>query len=74
MKINVTKEDIQSGNNPIKNAIYRQHGLEAIVDRKYIQFVGNERFPRRLPLSAEDFQYKLATGQKVDPFEFEIGG
>jgi hypothetical protein len=71
MKINVTKEDIQTSN-PIASAVRRQHGLEVIVDRKYIVFNGNEQFPRRLPLSAEDFQYKIHVGKVVQPFEFEI--
>lgn len=71
MKIKVTKEDLGT-NNPIANAVRRQHGVEVIVDRKYIVFRANERFPRRLPLSAEDFQYKLHVGQTVEPFEFEL--
>lgn len=71
MKINVTKEDIQT-KNPIENAVRRQHGLECIVDRKYIQFKSNERFPRRLPLSAEDLMYKLYIGEVIEPLEFEV--
>jgi hypothetical protein len=71
MKINVTLEDIKS-KDPIKAAVRRQHGLDCSVDRKWISFYGNERFPRRLPLIAEDFQYKIHTQQPVEPFEFEL--
>jgi hypothetical protein len=72
MRVKVTQEDIKTGLKPIENAVRRQHGMEVVVDRKYIIFKGNERFPRRLPLSAEDFMYKVHTGQLVEPFEFEI--
>ncbi len=71
MIIKIEKEDIQT-KDPIKNAVRRQHGLECIVDRKYIQFRGNERFPRRLPLSAENFMYALHIGEELEPFDFEI--
>jgi hypothetical protein len=72
MKVNVTIQDIQVSRDPISHAIFRQHGKEAKTDRKYIIFCGNERFPRRLPLSAEDFNYRLHIGEAVEPFEFEL--
>lgn len=72
MKINVTKEDIGANKDPISQAVLRQYGLEVYTDRKYIVFKENERFPRRLSLAAEDFNYRLAAGEKVEPFEFEL--
>lgn len=72
MKINVTKEDIKTSRDPIGQAVRRQHGLEAHTDKGFIVFTGNEKFPRRLPLSAQQFNYQLHVGETVEPFEFEI--
>lgn len=71
MKIKIEQQDINT-KNPIENAVRRQHGLECTVDRKFIQFASNPRFPRRLPLSAEDFMYRIHVGEAVQPFEFEL--
>lgn len=72
MIVKVETEDILSGGKPIENAVKRQHGLDCIVDRKFLVVKGNERFARRLPVSAELFMYELYVGNKVEPFQFEI--
>lgn len=71
MIIKVEKEDIGT-NDPIENAVRRQYGIECVVDRKYIQFKDNPEFPKRLPLSAQEFVYRYYIGQEVEPFEFEV--
>lgn len=72
MRIDVTQEEINSGEDPIVLAAWRQHGLSCIVDSRYLIVIGNEKFPRRLPASAEQFQLDLAQGRPVKPFSFEI--
>lgn len=72
MKIEVTQTDIESGADPIKNAVERQTNLKVIVDSRFMVVKGNEKFPRRLPLSAEVFQLDMALGRVVKPFSFEI--
>lgn len=71
MKITVTKKDIEKGGSPIYNSVKREYNKECIVDKKFIVFEGGTA--RRLPVSAEAFQYAVFTGvADLEPFEFEI--
>lgn len=72
MKITVKEEDIQSGNEPISNAIRREYEKDAFIDKKFIVFKGQEAFPKRMPKVAENFTYKFYVGEEVKPFEFSI--
>lgn len=77
MKVEVTQADIDfigdSGLNPIELAILRQYGKDCSVDKRFIIFDGN-RFPFRLPLSAEVFIQSWYRGSKVEPFTFDVAG
>jgi hypothetical protein len=71
LNINVTEEDLKDSD-PIKAAVLRQEGLDVVVDSRYLFVKGNEANPRRLPLSAEQFQVRHALGGEVKPFSFKI--
>jgi hypothetical protein len=72
MIIKITAEDIAKYEDPIKEVVRRDYGLDVIVDSRFFMVKGG--FPFRLPLSAEVFQKNLATGGVVQPLEFEIAG
>lgn len=74
IKVYVTQEDIDENENPLQAAISRAVGEDCIVDKAFVQFIGDgrEALPKRLPLSAEKFAKQHYKGEAVQPFEFEL--
>lgn len=74
MRIQVTQEDIDTSENPLKVAMTRAYGETVIVDSKFFYFIGDgrEKLPKRLPVVAEKFAKKHYNKEAVEPIEFEV--